>query len=187
MNLRIRVLAAAILLAVGTRTTAVGQSEPPTDWIEPETGHRVVRLSREPNSQSPYFHDYPYSADGKKLVFTTPRGIFAVNLHAREIEPIVEGRVRMLVTGRKTGDVYFVRRNRDRDTDRGADAQRRDDGSPGDGRRQRRPGFDFGRGGDVYAANLDTHEERRVAELPTEFGGGNVAVNADEKIGRAHV
>ena len=34
--------------------------------------------------------------------------------------------------------------------------------------------------GVVFAANLDTHQERRVAALPPEFGGGNVAINADE-------
>ena len=27
-------------------------AEPPTEWIDPDTGHRVVRLSREPGSQS---------------------------------------------------------------------------------------------------------------------------------------
>jgi oligogalacturonide lyase len=104
----------------------------------------------------------------------------------------VEGRVQVLVTGRKTGDVYYVRReggrdrdrdrDRDNDTNAGNDAPRRDDGSPGNRSRQRRPGFDFSRGGEVYAANLDTHEERHVAKLPDEFGGGNVAVNADETL-----
>jgi oligogalacturonide lyase len=181
MNLRVNLIAVLALWHFALAANiAIGQAEPPTEWIEPETRHRVVRLSREPGSQSPYFHDYPYSADGKKLAFTTPRGIFTVDLHTREIEPVVEGRVRMLVTGRKSGDVYFIRRSRGGDGDRGAESQRRDDNLPEDGRGQRRPGFDFGRGGDVYAANLDTREERLVAKLPPEFGGGNVAVNADE-------
>ena len=29
--------------------------EPPREWIDPDTGHRVVRLSDEPGSQSMYF------------------------------------------------------------------------------------------------------------------------------------
>ena len=49
-------------------------------------------------------------------------------------------------------------------------------------RAQAPAGFDFGRGGDVFAANLDTHAERHVAKLPEQFGGGNVAVNADETL-----
>jgi len=84
------------------------EEEPPVEWVEPETGHRVVRLSKEPGSKSLYFHQYPFSADGKKMVFSTPNGISAVNLETREVESVVEGRVRMLVTGRKTGDIYFL-------------------------------------------------------------------------------
>jgi oligogalacturonide lyase len=40
--------------------------EPPVKWIEPATGHRVVRLSREPGS-SLYFHQNAYTATGDKL------------------------------------------------------------------------------------------------------------------------
>ena len=125
---------------------AYAEDQPPVEWIEPRTGHRVVRLSREPGSASLYFHQYPFSADGKKMVFTTRQGISTVNLETREVEPVVRGRVRVLVTGRKTGDVYYVR----------------DDA--------------------VWAAKLDTHDERRVAELPHGLRSGNVAVNADETL-----
>ena len=79
------VMSSAIWLAVTAAGLAVAQPEPPTEWIEPETGHRVVRLSREPESQSLYFHQYPYSADGKKVIFTRRDGIYTVDLHTREI------------------------------------------------------------------------------------------------------
>jgi oligogalacturonide lyase len=125
---------------------AFAQQEPPVEWIEPQTAHRVVRLSREPGSSSLYFHQYAFSADGKKLVITTRRGISAIDLATRDVEPVVRGRVRVLVTGRETGDVYFLR-----------------DGA-------------------VWAANLDSHEERRVASLPEDLRSGNVAVNADESM-----
>jgi oligogalacturonide lyase len=85
------------------------QTELPTEWIDPDTGHRVVRLSREPGTASLYFHQHAYSADGKKLVVTNPRGIAAINLETRQIDQVVEGRVRILVTGRKTGHVYYIR------------------------------------------------------------------------------
>src|SRR5258705_13627266 len=80
--------------------------EPPTEWIEPSTGHRVVRLSREAGSASLYFHQNAYSADGKKLIITTPDGLSTINLQTREIDLVVTGRVGVLVTGRKKGQVY---------------------------------------------------------------------------------
>ena len=88
---------------------ALFAAEPPVEWIEPVTGHRVVRLSREPGSSSLYFHQNAYSADGKKLVMSTPSGLSTVNLETREIEQVVAGRVGVLVTGRKTGQVYYTR------------------------------------------------------------------------------
>jgi Oligogalacturonate lyase len=110
VNLIFRRIAFLPLLALFMiASLALADDEPPTEWIEPQSGHRVVRLSREPESASLYFHQYPYSADGKKLVFTTPDGISTVNLETREIELVVPGRARVLVTGRKTGDIYYLR------------------------------------------------------------------------------
>jgi oligogalacturonide lyase len=79
-----------------------------SEWIEPETGHRVVRLSKEAGSKSLYFHQYPFSADGKQMVITTPSGISAVNLQSRQVEPIVTEPARVLLTGRKSGDIYYI-------------------------------------------------------------------------------
>ena len=86
----------------------IPSAEPPTEWIDPATGHRVIRLSREPGSGSLYFHQNAYSADGQKLVITTPSGLSTVNLKTHEIEHIVKGRVTVLVTGRKTGQIYYT-------------------------------------------------------------------------------
>jgi hypothetical protein len=44
---------------------------PPREWIEPATGHRVVRLTETPGSASLYFHQNQYTAAGDKMVFTT--------------------------------------------------------------------------------------------------------------------
>ena len=81
---------------------------PPVEWIEPETGHRVIRLSTQPGSKSLYFHQYPFSEDGRWMVMTTPEGIAAVDLETREVKTLVSGRVRMMVTGRVTGDAYYL-------------------------------------------------------------------------------
>jgi oligogalacturonide lyase len=83
--------------------------EPPREWIDPDTGHRVIRLSDEPGSASLYFHQNAYTPDGEKLIITTPTGLSTINLKTRAIEKVVEGRVSVIVTGRKTGQVYFTR------------------------------------------------------------------------------
>src|SRR5262250_265884 len=57
-----------------------GAGEPPRSWIDPDTGHRVVRLTNEPNSASLYFNQHGYTADGKYLVYTTPDGISVLDL-----------------------------------------------------------------------------------------------------------
>ena len=106
-----------ILLLLVT-TSAVGQSaqpqntaavEPPIEWVEPETGHRVIRLSREPGSASLYFHQNAYTESGDKLVILTPKGISTIDLKTGKIELIVEGRTSNLVIGRKTRQVFYLK------------------------------------------------------------------------------
>ena len=93
--------------AVVSPGVVLAEDEPPVDWIDAKTGHRVVRLSREPGSESLYFHQYPYSADGKKLIFTAGnrwnRSIWTVNLETRELDQVVAGPVWALLTGRPPG------------------------------------------------------------------------------------
>ena len=82
-------------------------AEPPASWIDPETHHRVVRLTSEPGSASLYFNQDAYSADGKKMIYTTPDGISAVDLDTFVTNSVVKGRVRVIATGRKTANVYY--------------------------------------------------------------------------------
>src|SRR2546428_11591793 len=102
----LQILLAAALLPL----LASAADEPPVEWIDSDTGHRVVRLSREPGSASLYFHQNAYSADGRKLVVTTPGGLATIALKTREIDTVVQGRVGVLVTGRKTGQIYYTKR-----------------------------------------------------------------------------
>src|SRR4051794_27640358 len=94
------------LLSVGPFVHA---DEPPTEWVDADTGHRVVRLSKEPGSQSLYFHQNAYSPDGRKLMISTPSGISTVDLQTREIEQVVQGPVNVIMTGRKTGQIYYTK------------------------------------------------------------------------------
>src|ERR1035438_7594566 len=83
----------------------------PTEWIDPATGHRVIRLSREDGTQSLYFNQNAYTADGKKLIVTTAgAGIAPISRAAREVKSLVAGPVSVLVAGHHTGDVYSTKR-----------------------------------------------------------------------------
>jgi len=95
------------LLTVALFALTASAQELPREWIDPDTGHRVVRLSDEPGSASLYFHQNAYTPDGSKLIITTPTGLSTIDLKTRKIEKVVEGRVNVIITGRKTGQVYY--------------------------------------------------------------------------------
>lgn len=103
MTITIQTLGALLLLAVSVK------AEPPTSWIDPDTGHRIVRLTTEPGSASLYFNQNGYTADGKKLVYTTPDGISVLDLASRQAKQVVQGRVRLIDAGRKSQCVYYTR------------------------------------------------------------------------------
>ena len=84
-------------------------ADPPKSWIDPDTGHRIIRLTDEPGSASLYFNQNGYTADGKEMVYTTPAGISALDLKTLAAHPVVTGRVRVIVTGRKSQNVYYTR------------------------------------------------------------------------------
>jgi oligogalacturonide lyase len=96
----------AVLLA-----TMLSQSdkEPAREWIEPATGHRVVRLSDESGTSSFYFHQNEFTATGDKLVLATRRGLGVLDWKTRKIEPLVEGRASGVVVGKNTRQVYYIR------------------------------------------------------------------------------
>ena len=87
------------------------RQDPPREWIEASTGHRVVRLSDEPGTASLYFHQNPYTATGDKMVVSTPGGLATIALATRTITPLVEGRVSHLVVGRKTRQAFYIQNN----------------------------------------------------------------------------
>lgn len=99
-----------VTLALFAASSLFAATEPPREWIDPDTGHRVIRLSDQPGSASLYFHQNAYSPDGKKIIITTHDGISTIELATRKIEPVVTGEVRAIVVGRKSGDVYYAKR-----------------------------------------------------------------------------
>ena len=98
-----------VLIFVIAAVGAAQDSAPPKTWVDPDTGHRVYRLTDEPNSASLYFNQNGYSADGKKLIYTVPGGISTLDLQTHETRKVVEGRVRIIVTGHRTQNVYYIK------------------------------------------------------------------------------
>jgi len=127
-------------------------TEVPREWIDPDTGHRVVRLSDEPGSASLYFHQNPYTPDGQKLLITTPTGLSSIDLKTRAIEKVVAGRVGVIIVGRKTGQVYYTRTVTDNNV----------------------------RTTTVYATDLNTKATREIVKLPPAASVSTV--NADETL-----
>jgi oligogalacturonide lyase len=95
----------ALLLATMLNSS---DKEPPREWIEPVTGHRVVRLSNDPGTSSFYFHQNGFTATGDKLVLATRRGLAVLDWKTRQIRPLVEGRALGVVVGKKTRQVYYI-------------------------------------------------------------------------------
>ncbi len=105
--MKFRVMAAAMMcVGLGAQTR-----DPPNSWIDPDTGHRVLRLTREPGSASLYFNQNGYTANGKRLVYTTPDGISVFDLSTHESRVVVKGRARLIDAGRKNERVYYLRDN----------------------------------------------------------------------------
>jgi oligogalacturonide lyase len=97
-----------ILLPLLTCATLFAQT-PPKEWTDPDTGHRVIRLTDEPGSASLYFNQNGYTPDGKKLVYTTPNGISTFDLETRAVKQVVSGRVRLIEVGHKTASVFYTK------------------------------------------------------------------------------
>src|ERR1700728_2273704 len=61
----------------------------PKTWVDKDTGHRVWRLSDEPNSGGFYFNVNAYTPDGKQMIYTAPDGIHVLDLATRDTKLLV--------------------------------------------------------------------------------------------------
>ena len=100
-------LLAALALCAGAARAADAL---PRSWIDPDTGHRVVQLSTEPNSNSLYFTQYAYTNHGTRLIMTTRHGVDLVTVSTGAIEHILESDSgRVFQAGRKTGKIFLTK------------------------------------------------------------------------------
>ena len=79
------------------------------EWVDPSTGHRIIRLSDQPGSASLYFHQNAYTANGDLMIFTTLEGLSVIDLKTRKIRRLVEGQADHMVVGRKTRQVFYMK------------------------------------------------------------------------------
>jgi oligogalacturonide lyase len=120
--MRHSILAAALLIA----PTLLAQTAPPKTWIDKDTGHRVIRLTDEPNSTGFYFNVNAYTPDLKQMIYTAPDGIHAMDLATRQTRLIVPnpprpaaatdadaqqfrfGALHAIIAGRVTQSVFYT-------------------------------------------------------------------------------
>ncbi|HUD22050.1 MAG TPA: oligogalacturonate lyase family protein [Acidobacteriaceae bacterium] len=106
---------------------------PPKSWVDKDTGHRVWRVSDEPNSGAFYFNVNAFTPDNKQMVYNSPDGIRVLDIATMTTKMLVPntpapvdpdaaagvgagrggrgfgGGARAIVVGHKTNSIYFTR------------------------------------------------------------------------------
>ena len=165
-------LAALALAALPFTTHAQNSSPtkelPPKTWVDKDTGHRIWRISDEPNSGAFYFNVNAYTADHKQMVYNSPEGIRVLDLATMKASMLVPnppapanadaspmarfGRsARAIVVGHKTNSIFFTRTDPATHTNA------------------------------IYKANTNTGEIRKLVDLPGRLS--IASINADETLG----
>lgn len=121
-----------------------GASSLRDDWVDADTGHRVVRLSRLPGrSESFYFHQNAFTPKGDKFVFsnssdTGRNRLFVLDWATRKAEPLTESGASSAVVSHVHPIVYYQR------------------------------------AGALYSTHIETRETKKIADLPFGWGAGTV-------------
>src|ERR1700719_2529966 len=106
-------LVACLLFRFALAAEPQAAQETPTDWVDPATGHRVIRLSPAGGGSSLYFHQNTYTPEGDKLIFSSKGGIVAVDLTTLGEKPpkleVVLPSGSAIAMARKTREVYFTK------------------------------------------------------------------------------
>ncbi len=167
-----RLLAVAALVPVSVsawaQSTAPSMSAlPPKTWVDKDTGHRIIRLTDEPNSSGFYFNVNAYTPDLKTMIYTAPDGIHTMDMATRKTKLLVPnppkpadadgssqfrfGGVHAIIAGHKTNSVFYTM----------ADPKTRVTA--------------------IYKADVYTGAITKLTDLPK--GMGVATINADETLG----
>src|SRR6478736_5308074 len=134
----------SVLLSLASAVLAGSALAGEREWIDADTGHRVMRLSDVPgDNQSLYFHQNEFTSSGDKLIFEnggsdrtrTERGfwtnrIYVYDFKNRKCELLTDHGGKAILVMPNSRQVYHQRSNT------------------------------------LYATHLDTHETKTLAELP---------------------
>ncbi len=140
---------------------------PPKTWVDKDTGHRIIRLTDEPNSSGFYFNVNAYTPDLKTMIYTAPDGIHTMDLATRKTKLLVPnppkpadadgasqfrfGGVHAIIAGSKTNSVFYTM----------ADPKTHVTA--------------------IYKADVYSGEVTKLTDLPK--GMGVATINADETLG----
>jgi oligogalacturonide lyase len=155
------------LAALALVPVTLQAADPPKTWVDKDTGHRVWRLSNEPNSGGFYFNVNGYTPDGKQMIYTAPDGIHVLDMTTHETKLLVPNPpkpanappgpggfmrygVHALVAGYRTNSVFYTQ------TDPATNVT------------------------SVYKADTNTGTIRKLVDLPEKRM--IVSVNADETL-----
>jgi oligogalacturonide lyase len=110
---RSRTLRALVFLAVAGIGCQARADTIPSTWVDKDTGHRVWRLTPEPDSASLYFNVSAISPDGRWMVYNAPDGIHGLDLGTRKTKLLVPNggdrmAARTIAVGRKTNAVFYL-------------------------------------------------------------------------------
>lgn len=155
MNKRQFLMAAAAVTATAVAAPAVAATAAPLpkDWIDKDTGHRIVRISDEDDSKSLYFHDNAFTADGKWMVYDSPSGIMKVDLATWQVTHLTTGKAYRTLMMSRTKPILYARKTVMKD------------GKPA--------------GQEIAAIDLATGKARVIA---ADVKGGITTVNADDTL-----
>src|ERR1700729_2471340 len=155
--------ALALPLATHAQSGSPTEQLPPKTWVDKDTGHRIWRISDEPNSGAFYFNVNAYTPDHKQMVYNSPQGIRVLDLATLKTSMLVPnppppanadaspmarfGRgARAIVVGHTTNSIFFTRIDAETHTSA------------------------------LYKANTNTSEVRKLIDLPGRLG--IVSINA---------
>jgi oligogalacturonide lyase len=149
-----------------TAKPSVTRPVPPKTWVDKDTGHRVWRVSDEPNSGAFYFNVNAFTPDHKQMVYNSPEGIRVLDLALMTTRMLVPNAPRdpaaspaarfasaahSIVVGSKTDSIFFTRMDPQTHTNA------------------------------VYKADTNTGAIRKLTDLPPRITISSV--NADETLG----
>src|SRR4051812_12238140 len=106
---------AAVLAAIGgqaamaqTMPTTQETTPPPREWIDADTGHRVHRLTDEPNSVGFYFNFNAYTPDGRDMIYTSPAGVHLLHFESGKTKLVLPAPAKAIVVGHKTRSLFYT-------------------------------------------------------------------------------